>query len=393
MPALSLVAFLLATAPELAVHTDFPGGSGEVVMLDSEKRSITIQPTPVKDRGWVCWWHVKITGVKPGETLTFRVSAASGFARGDRAFFSSDGKTWTQTATGEHSDKIVSYTVPIPEESDGSIRLAWGPPYQLADAKAAVERVAAANVGAKVFELCKSRDGHSVPALEWKPKRNDAPGIWIQARQHAWESGGSWVAQGVLDFLASDDPQAKWLRDSAHIIFVPIMDVDNVERGAGGKEGKPQDHNRDWSDTPYWPEVAAAQRHIKAMDAAGRFVLFLDLHNPAPGDKVPFFFGPPDELNPAERSANQERFYQLAAMHLGREPLKLAAKQRISGANYDRRWKVISKNWVASNTRSPSLAFTLETAWNTPNSTVDGYRRYGRALGKTIAEYLEVIEK
>lgn len=382
-----LLTVVLAAPPELAVVTDFPGGNGEVDSIDQENRVVAIRPKVHKDRGWACWWHVKITGVRPGETVTLKLTAGDGFARPERAAVSTDGRAWRQTEPGKADGKAFAYRVAVPEKCDGSVRVAWGPPYQLADAKAAVEKVAAAGVGAKAFELCKSRDGHGVPAVEWNPG-GKRPGVWVEARQHAWESGGSWVGQGVLDFLASDDPAAKRLRESAHVVVVPIMDVDNVERGAGGKEGKPQDHNRDWSAAPHWPEVAAAQKRIKEMDAAGGLALFLDLHNPAPGDKVPFFFGPPDELNPDARRANQERFYRLAAEELGRHPLKLSAKQRESGANYDKRWPVISKNWVAANTRDAALAFTLETSWNTPHSTADGYRSYGTALGRVVADYV-----
>lgn len=68
----------------------------------------------------------------------------------------------------------------------------------------------------------------------------------------------------------------------AVIVAVPIMDVDNVERGAGGKEQGPQDHNRDWSDQPYWPEVKAAMVRITEMSKAHDFGVLMDLHNPGP---------------------------------------------------------------------------------------------------------------
>ena len=38
-------------------------------------------------------------------------------------------------------------------------------------------------------------------------------GVWIQARQHAWETGGSWVSRGLIEWLVSDDPRAETLRN------------------------------------------------------------------------------------------------------------------------------------------------------------------------------------
>jgi hypothetical protein len=69
------------------------------------------------------------------------------------------------------------------------------------------------------------------------------------------------------------------------------MDVDNAAIGAGGKDAFPRDHNRDWSDQPVYPEVAAAQRMIQRIESIHGLDVYIDLHNPGPGDPV-FFFGP-----------------------------------------------------------------------------------------------------
>lgn len=383
-----LLSIALAAPTEITIDTKFPGGNATVDSLDQEKRVIAIAPKVHKDRGWACWWSFKLAGLQPGETFTLKVRG-DGFSKPERAAISIDGKTWKQTAPGKLDEKkAMVYTIEAPAKD---VWLAWGPPYQLADAKASLDRIVARNVGGTVFELCKSKEGHSVPAIRWDPPAKGGakrPGMWIEARQHAWESGGSWVGQGFLDFLASDDPEAKWLRENCRIVVVPIMDVDNVELGAGGKNQPPFDHNRDWNDKPIYPAVAAAQAGIKAMDQAGEFDLFIDLHNPGPGDRTPFFNEPPVERMTPARMANHERFMKSASAHMGREALKMTPKAKPTGANYDRLWEKISKNWVAANTNERSMAFTLETSWNTPNSTTDGYRAFGMALGRTIAEVL-----
>ena len=66
---------------------------------------------------------------------------------------------------------------------------------------------------------------------------------------------------------------AETLRKRALITIIPIMDVDNVERGAGGKNQKPHDHNRDWWDMSVWPEVQAAMKQIA--EAGAGVILYM----------------------------------------------------------------------------------------------------------------------
>jgi hypothetical protein len=58
-----------------------------------------------------------------------------------------------------------------------------------------------------------------------------------------------------------------------------------------------------------------------------------------------------------------------------------------SGASYSPKWREISKNWVTFNTAPHVVSLTLETVWNTPHGTPDGYRTVGRQLGLSIERY------
>ena len=258
-------------ATTLRVVSDFPGGSAQVDGIDQEQRVVKIQPAERTGHGWRCWWYFRLDGIRPGETVTVEVEGDP-FTLPDRAHFSPDGKTWCHTEAGARADKRVTYRQAV---EGSSAWFAWGPPYLLADAEAAVRNAAAVCRESAAFTLCTSRDGHAVPAIRFGPEKIDSSrfGLWIQARQHAWESGGSWVAQGFLEWLASDAAEAKTLRERSSITIVPIMDIDNVQRGAGGKDQIPQDHNRDWSARPQHPEVRAAMERILEMDRAGAVLL------------------------------------------------------------------------------------------------------------------------
>ncbi|MEQ1852363.1 MAG: zinc carboxypeptidase, partial [Chthoniobacteraceae bacterium] len=165
------------------------------------------------------------------------------------------------------------------------------------------------------------------------------------------------------------------------------MDVDNVATGNGGKEAKPRDHNRDWDDTPVYPEVAAAQQRLRELAAAGRLDVFLDLHNPAPDDLRPFFFVGPPELLPEPALANRTAFLAAAKMRIT-GPLALDEKPRVTGPNYHPLWRQISGQWVNEHGNPHTMAACLETSWNTPASTTDGYLTVGRQLGQAVADFL-----
>jgi hypothetical protein len=368
----------------LMVSTDFPSGSGAAT-IDQDARSIRLDPTPHKDRGWVCWWYVKVSGLVPGETLTLDVGQAP-WATPDRAAVSDDNRTWTQTSPGKRDGKRIVYQHRATKET---LWFAWGPPFTPDDAEALVKQMAKACPEATAFELCKSRGERPVWAVRFEPekKTEDTYGIWINARQHAWESGSSWVARGLVEWLASDDDRAQRLRSIAEITVVPIMDIDNVALGAGGKNEVPHDHNRDWIDKPHHPAVAAAQAQIKALNDAGRCDLYLDLHNPGANAKNPFFYTSPRAMLPERGARNLEHFLAAAQADMI-APLAYKGETQESGEQYDKQWQAISKNWVSFHTNDHVVAVTLETAWNTPESTTEGYQNVGKCLGLAVERYL-----
>lgn len=369
----------------LQVSIDFAGGSAEVESIDQERRLIRLRPTDHPDRGWRCWWYVKVSGIRPGETISLDVGDAP-WATPDQATFSVDNKSWTHTAPGKREGKRITYQQRVDATQAW---FAWGPPFVPADAEQLVRWAEEQSPHATAFELCKTRGGRSVPALRVEAPGDASrvrPGIWIQARQHAWESGSSWVCRGFVEWLVSDEPEAKTLRENSQIIIVPIMDIDNVAIGAGGKNQIPQDHNRDWSDEPQWNSVRAAMELIKQQHKAGRFDLMVDLHNPDAGSKTAFYHIPPREVLGDIGNRNLDRFLAVSR-HEITGPIPFKGKVSVSGGNYAKKWEQMSKSWVVLKLDERAVAVTLEVGWNTPNSTAENYRVVGRQLGRAIERY------
>ena len=300
---------------------------------------------------------------------------------------SPDGKTWKRTEPGQKKDGRMTYVI---KTDVPSLLVAWGPPYTPSRAAAFVHEAATGAASAQELELCKSREGRSVPMLRvCEGDRVEAHrfGVWVEARQHAWEAGSSWVCQGFAEWLLGSDSDAAWLRQNAEIFIVPIMDVDNTATGNGGKEALPHDHNRDWSGNPHWNEVVAAQSNIRQLTSEGRMDVFLDLHNPAPGDKKAFFYALPAELMKEPMLTNRNHFIELATSSI-LEVFPMLDKPKEDGPQYHPLWRQISGTWVGMNGNPHTVATCLETSWNTPKSTIEGYKAVGAHLGKAIQAYL-----
>ena len=390
----------LCLADPLTIVADFEGASVSQVEIDQEARSISFMPGGDPSRGWPCWWYFRIDGLKLGEKVTLRLrgsTAAVGrkkplsavWSMPKQATYSVDGETWLRTADGEREDEWMIYTL---EPEAASVFVAWGPPYTPDAATKFVQAMSKKSPHAKAEELCRSRQDRPVPMLhvmEGDLPAKDRFGVWVQARQHAWESGSSWVAQGFAEWLLSEDDQAAWLRQHAEIFIIPIMDVDNVATGNGGKNELPHDHNRDWKSEPHWNEVIAAQRQVIKLIDEKRMSMFLDLHNPGPGDPTFFFTLSPDLIEEPMISL-QNRFVELAYARISKcKPfIPMSNKSKPAGASYHPLWRQISSNWVGMNGNPDTVSLCLETIWNYKNSTPVGYRAVGSNLAAAVSEYL-----
>ncbi|MBL9181742.1 MAG: hypothetical protein JNN17_06350 [Verrucomicrobiaceae bacterium] len=392
----ALLLLLLSTVvhAEIRVSTDFEGGNAEVVTLDHASQTLRIMPKLHEGRGWPCWWYFQVGGLKPGGPFTLEVQAqtkpfredqvlAAAWCQPKHAWLSLDGETWSPSEAGTLSaDKVMRYTL---KPTTASLRLAWGPPFVPADAEKLLTELATKLPESKRFELSKTREGRTVNGIRIGDE-NAPHQVWVGARHHAWEAGGSQVGRGFIRWYASDE--AKALRAKTCLHYIPIMDVDNASIGAGGKEAVPRDHNRDWADAPIYPEVAAAQKMIGEIHQKHGLDAYIDLHNPGANDPI-FFFGPfAFERMTGIQQRNYRRWMELAAANIT-TPRPVEPKYRF--ANYvkteEERGRM-SSGWVRNHTGDFTISVTLETGWNSPLMSIEGYSNIGAGLGRALAAYL-----
>jgi murein tripeptide amidase MpaA len=128
-------------------------------------------------------------------------------------------------------------------------------------------------------------EGREIPLLTITnrsvPERQKAV-IWLMFRQHAWEAGTSWVADGAVRFLLSSDARAAQIRDRVIYKIFPMADPDGVVQGGVRFNLNGFDLNRNW-DTPDRQKMTEIWAQRKAIldwvDSGHRLDLFLSLHN------------------------------------------------------------------------------------------------------------------
>ncbi|MBL9178678.1 MAG: hypothetical protein JNM65_11490 [Verrucomicrobiaceae bacterium] len=389
-----IAALTLPLHAEIHVSTGFEGGNAEVVSLDQATKTLRIMPALHEERGWPCWWYFKLDGLTAGDEFTLEVQAqtkpfrektvlSATWCQPKHAWISGDGETWTPSDKGTPgADKTMIYKI---KAAAAQMSVAWGPPFVPADAEKLLAGLAEKLPGSKRFELAKTRGGRPVQGIRIGDE--DAPHqVWVGARHHAWEAGGSQVGRGFVLWYAGDE--ARELRAKTCLHYIPIMDVDNAALGAGGKDAVPRDHNRDWDAGPVYPEVAAAQRMIRDIHAKHGLDVYIDLHNPGHDDPV-FFFGPfAFERMTGVQQRNYQRWIDLAAASIIK-PYHVHPKYRF--ANYvkteEERGRM-SSGWVRNHTGDFTISVTLETGWNSPLMSVEGYSNIGAGLGRALAAYI-----
>lgn len=104
--------------------------------------------------------------------------------------------------------------------------------------------------------------------------------IWIICRQHAFESVASFVMEGMLKYLLSNDCNKKLLKRYIFKI-VPMTDVENVVSGLSGRMSKPRDYNRDW-DSPIRDRIKILENKIIETAKKYQYYMFFDVHGTFP---------------------------------------------------------------------------------------------------------------
>ena len=121
----------------------------------------------------------------------------------------------------------------------------------------------------RASELCRSNAGNAIHEVVISNFTSTAEEVALRkavvlaGRVHPGETQGSWMIEGVIDFLISDAETAKYLRDNFVFKIVPMQNPDGVIIGNYRCSLTGADLNRKWhlDDSLHYP----GNYHIKQM--------------------------------------------------------------------------------------------------------------------------------
>ena len=135
-------------------------------------------------------------------------------------------------------------------------------PYRLSD----LDRLLASIRGHRSVEI--SSIGRTVAGRDLEMIRIGDPAapyrVFVRARAHPWESGSSWVAQGLIQQLLKQDEQARKFLKVFSLSILPMANKDGVARGGTRFNLNGKDLNRNW-DAPADPAARAGERGTRAV--------------------------------------------------------------------------------------------------------------------------------
>jgi murein tripeptide amidase MpaA len=104
--------------------------------------------------------------------------------------------------------------------------------------------------------------------------------VLLTARVHPGESNSSWVMKGVLEFLCSQAPEARVLREKFVFKVVPMLNPDGVINGNYRCSLSGGDLNRKWKNPSkiLHPTVYSTKEMCKDFQKERPIVLYCDFH-------------------------------------------------------------------------------------------------------------------
>lgn len=224
--------------------------------------------------------------------------------------FSDDGRTWRHFPAIEWDPEKKETTLRFRPAGD-SIWIAHVPPYTTADLRRLLDdlRDRPAAIVETIGKTVQGRDIPMVTVTNPDLPDEDKKVLWLQARQHAWESGTSYVMEGALRFITSDDPAAAALRDKVVFAFTPMVDMDGCANGQVRSNANGYDVNQHWRQVDLrhaeflrlMPEIWYTKKAIlaRARAAAGGghgIDLMVNMHNTETAEYLDTEASGPDTL-------------------------------------------------------------------------------------------------
>ena len=294
----------------LVFESRFESGNLAAATKSSDTEYNLILQNDTNSKGHTQWFYFRVSNTTSGLRVTFNIlnfgKPDSLFNYGMKVLVLSTndnqraGLSWTRGCdnisyypnnirknSGSKSYYTLTFNYTFAYSRD-TVYFAYSYPYTYSDLMEDLARIESDSLRSQIAyrglvcntilgNRCEHLTVTGFPQDNPKPKRK----VVISARVHPGETVGSWMMRGALEFLTSQEPEAKILRDNYVFKIVPMLNPDGVVNGNYRCGLAGVDLNRRWK-TPsknLHPTIYHTKRLIKefAKDAHS-LDLVCDLH-------------------------------------------------------------------------------------------------------------------
>jgi hypothetical protein len=400
---IALVLGLAFSAGPIQVSDSFESGNLGVWRVDDSTRLIFTPRTEYDQdnvNSAVTWFYGRLSNVLHRE-VTIQIEGLDytvyngkrgnvlPFERNTFPVFSYDGVVWERFTDCSFHKEDRTFRVRQIFSRD-IVWIAYIPPYTFSRLESLLTELRA-HPAVSVESIGKSVEGrplYLVDIAEPGSTEGSRPVVWIVARQHAFEAGGSWAAEGMLRFLTGPDPAALSIRKQLRFRLCPMLNPDGVVRGGTRFNARGVDLNRHWhsedplsQDAESAPEIAVLKRSIRSWCTSHRLDLWINIHN---NDMVWNDDGDYIRFAPADREADARRLEALLRQEtIFTGPFERSPDEKATEAV------------VASETRALSLLMEMKTGYLHGQDRwtgIDVFLAHGRGMARTASRFFNRTE-
>lgn len=367
------------------------------------------------------WWYVKLEHIHPDSLLTIHLHSHA-HHHDYLPVYSYDGDTWFRFAEKDVKQSLLHekdsdyHRITIASRfSHDAVYIARFYPYTLTRLQNYLQQFSA-NPYIKQETLgCTPQLKLPIYLLtisDFKLPDNNKKRIWLQARTHPAETGSSFLLEGFINFLLSDQVSAQKMRENFIYHIIPMQNPDGVVVGNYRTNLDSVDLERNWIFSANNPselasQVALENRLLHVMihqwlnpQDKPPISIALNLHSSNEPVQQPAFFFPhfgniPKKYNQQQCTLykQQEKLIRLVSrFYHDFYGGYMALPVRDGGDAFLKEY--FPETWWWANRQNQVLAMTLETVYGKAGFdhwvTTNDIRNLGRALVYAITCYFKV---
>jgi len=286
---------------EFTFDSDFECGNLDKVLKAKENEFNLFLTPDTNTRGHTQWFYFSVTNKTKRATVTFNImnftKNGSLFNRGMRPVvysvtqYNKHMQAWhrggfdirykkNNLARGKASHYFtLSYSYTFNYEND-TVYFAYSEPYTYTRLVNLLHQLRLktleTNVEFSESSLCQTLGGLNCPMIRIRSKGKSGPKtkVCISARVHPGETVGSFMCEGLLNFLTSNAPEAELARKKCDFFIIPMLNPDGVVCGNYRSSLAGVDLNRRWKnpDENLYPTIYYCKQVTRSVFA------YIDLH-------------------------------------------------------------------------------------------------------------------